>query len=277
LADQDKRTSDARQHRLDDAAELRRKALDDQAAREARDKEEFERRRALGLDDKKEARTQAASKTKGRIAGVQARFEALRPQITNPDTLKSVESSLRKLQEALNNTTDPDEQEGLLASIDDLLKPETLVRMAEGAAKAKEAGKTKPQGDFSNPENADYSKEVWEMFGMGSEPTAAPAAAAAPAGSIPASTDAEPMREVFPSGVKPASRLPSGYYDDRVGSVPDPSAGLMQFQADHRNIAGPLRFQYEDELNSITNLLKKPAPSGPMQFGSGFRVKSMFG
>lgn len=84
------------------------------------------------------------------------------------------------------------------------------------------------------------------------------------------------MREVFPSGVKPASRLPSGYYDDRVGSVPDPSAGLMQFQADYRNIAGPLHFQYENELQSITNLMNKPAPSGRMAFGSGFRAKSMF-
>lgn len=264
VADQTKRDADARQARLDDAAAARQNVLDDQAAREARDKEEFERRRALGIDDRKEQRNQAAAKTKGRISGVQARFEALKPQITNPDTLKSVESSLKKLQEALSKTTDPDEQEGLLSSIDDLLRPETLVRMAEGAAKAKEASKPKAPQDNTNPENSDMSEDVWKLFGFGATESpakpATPAAPSAPAGSIPAAT--------------PASSAPAE--KEQVGYGVDTSAGLLP-QENYKNIAGPLHFQYENELESITNLLKKPAPSGPMMFGSGFnRSKSMF-
>ena len=78
LADQDKRTKDARQARLDDAEALRTKALDDQAEKERRDKEEYARRLGLATTDKTVAENKEYDKldksVTGELEGIRARF-----------------------------------------------------------------------------------------------------------------------------------------------------------------------------------------------------------
>lgn len=79
LADQDTRTKDARQKRLDDAADARENANLDQAARERRDREEFNRRLGLTTTDKAAAENKEIDRVNktvtGELEGFKSRFE----------------------------------------------------------------------------------------------------------------------------------------------------------------------------------------------------------
>jgi hypothetical protein len=272
------RTSEREDARTKAANEARRLEIQGQEGRanraqldkEARDNAEFNRRRKLGLDDRKELRTQAAAKNKGRIAGASARFDALRPQITNPDTLKAVEASFNKLKEALDKTTDPDEQEGLLSSIDDLLKPETLVRMTEGAAKAKSDSAPAPAPSPTG--------------NTGKAPT--PKNPKAKAAEAPASAPTSEARALNPDELSAAQGVlralegakapnpaadaanPKPVSPSRSGFVPDPSftGGL---QVDTRNLLGQRMSENYDLKDYMAGVLGQKIPTFPILTRSG--------
>lgn len=235
LTDQDTRTKDARQKRLDDEAAARENANLDQAARERRDREEFERRRKLGLDDREAARKQADAKNKGRVTGAQARFDALKPQIKDPAILKSVESAFNTLKTKLDETTDPDEREGLLASLEDLLKPETLVRMIRGAAKEKEAEPASSSATSStgNTGRAPTPRNTLAPAAPAAAPTAAPAAS------------------------EPTSAVQTQY-----SSMPDPSAG--GYPIEQRNLLGQRLEERYDLRDYMDNILRREIPNTPI-------------
>jgi hypothetical protein len=79
LADQDTRTKDARQRRLDDEAAARENANLDQAARERRDRDEFNRRLGLTTTDKIVAENKEIDRVNktvtGELEGFKSRFE----------------------------------------------------------------------------------------------------------------------------------------------------------------------------------------------------------
>jgi len=79
LTDQDTRTKDARQKRLDDEAAARENARLDALAREARDREEFNRRLGLATTDKAAAEAKELDKVNktvtGELEGYKSRFE----------------------------------------------------------------------------------------------------------------------------------------------------------------------------------------------------------
>jgi len=89
LADQDKRASDARQARLDDAEALRQKGLDDQAEKERREKEEYARRLGLVTTDKTVAENKEYDKldksVTGELEGIKARFGGELESVTFDD------------------------------------------------------------------------------------------------------------------------------------------------------------------------------------------------
>jgi hypothetical protein len=240
------------------AAEGRAKL--EQQAKEARDKAEFDRRRQLGLDDRKvvedKTRTTTTATNQGTLAGYKAKFDALFPTIKDKAVAERFKGMFDKLYGIVSAEKDPDKFAGMLKSLEGLLDPKELnafVRSTQGGADEK---KEEAPSVVEDPNKSDVSKATNDAFNAVGKPVEA----AKPA-DVPAIND-------FARSLD-AAATPTAY-----SSMPDPSAGGYPFE--QRNLLGQKFSERYDLNDSMATVLSRPIPTTPIplagdrRFGSGF-------